>query len=107
LNLYLIQKEGAYGAAFTATITNIAIGVLNLFVCVKVFRFKVNYWLIVRLVIFSIACILIFYAESWLHMNWMVEIVIYAFTCVIIAFLLGLLEIRKIMSMIRPKALID
>ncbi|MCY7410216.1 MAG: oligosaccharide flippase family protein [Chitinophagales bacterium] len=95
-NFFLIRKFKALGAAETSVITNYFIAIAQIFLAKKIFGFKLNYGLLIRLTIFLLFAIATFYASTLIQINWLVSLLSAMALCTLTAFALGLLAIRKI-----------
>lgn len=101
LNLFLIPIYRAYGAALSATITNVSIGTLNFMLAVRIFHFRINAPFLIRLAAFTLCTFLLFCLQSFLAWNWILIVVILGSLSLGLAFLLGLIEIRKIIPLLK------
>ncbi|MGB3077210.1 MAG: oligosaccharide flippase family protein [Chitinophagales bacterium] len=104
LNLALIPMSHALGAAIAACITNLVIGALNFLLSIKVFHFKANRPLLLRLFVFIIGCYSIFFTTHWWYYNWLSGMILFSLLSLGLAFLLGLIEISKILPLLRSDA---
>lgn len=102
LNLALIPSYQATGAAIAACITNLAIGIFNLLLSVKIFHFKLNKPLMIRLFLFVAASIAVFLSAPLLPLHWIVLMPLLSATALIAATLLGLIEVKKLMPLLKP-----
>ncbi|MBA2407819.1 MAG: polysaccharide biosynthesis C-terminal domain-containing protein [Chitinophagales bacterium] len=103
LNLILIPTESSYGASIASSTTNMLIGFLFIIVSVKKFRFPPNYRLLIRLLIFTIANILLFSTQSLWAIPWMLLILLFGTIALSLAFLLKLFELKKIFPIVRQE----
>ncbi|MEO6168295.1 MAG: oligosaccharide flippase family protein [Chitinophagales bacterium] len=104
LNLALIPVSHAWGAALAACITNVTIGILNFLLSVRIFRFKPNFPLLLRLLVFVVGCYGMFLSASLWNVHWIVVMTVLSIISVALATLLGLIEIRKILPLLRSSS---
>ncbi len=101
LNLFLIPRLKALGAAETAVVTQLLIALLNFAAAVKIFRWNVNTSLLLRLVLFGAGCLFIFWGSMFMPASWIITSVAATFISVMLAFLTGLLNIRGLLALVR------
>lgn len=101
LNLFLIPRMKALGAAETAMVTQLLIALLNFFAAVKIFRWKINSSLLTRLTLFALGCTFIFWGSMQISFSWMIMAILASGVSVLFAFLIGLFNVRSIMALIR------
>lgn len=101
MNLALIPTRLAWGAGLSASITNLTIGLLNLLLAVRIFRLKTNVALLLRLLVFVGGCYALFLTAPWWPLNWLVLMIILSLCCLLLAALLGLIQIRKMLPLLK------
>jgi O-antigen/teichoic acid export membrane protein len=101
LNLVLIPRLKAVGAAETAVITQLLIALLNFFVAAKIFRWKINIPLLARLALFATGCAFIFWGSLQISYSWIITSIVATFISALFAFMIGLLNVRSIVALIR------
>lgn len=102
LNLALIPMEQALGAAMAACITNLSIGIMNFLLSARVFHFRTNLSLLLRLFLFVSGTFALFMTATLWNLHWMAVMIILSFLSLGIATLLGLIEIKKIVPLLKP-----
>lgn len=101
LNLALIPIYQAWGAAVSACITNLAIGMFNLLLSVKIFRFRYNLPLLLRLGLFVLGSFGIFLTAPLWPVHWFLLMVFFSFSTLGFAALLRLIELKRLMPLLR------
>ena len=96
INLFLIPKYGAPGAAFTAFITQSFISVLQFVYCMRLFNIKINWMLVLRYAILIISLISIRYIFKSNSYVLMIQIL----TGTLLLFLLSFIQINNLKSLL-------
>jgi len=103
LNLILIPRFYALGSAIASLATQLLTGLLQVYLCYKVFHFKVNKKLLTSLVLYVIGLIFINYFTLNLTKQWMFNFVIMLIFSGLLAFVTGMLSTKSILRFIKPK----
>ncbi len=101
MNLILIPKLSAVGAAISSITTQSFTALVQLFMAQKTFDFKKNIKLITMTLLFIGLCIGINYTAYHLDINWMARFVIAAGSCFILAFSTRLIGIGNIYRILK------
>lgn len=101
LNMALIPVSHAWGAALAACITNLSIGLLNFLLAVRIFRFRPNFPLLFRLLLFMAGCYGLFLTVSWWQVYWLLAITGLSVASIGLATVLGLIEMKKILPLLK------
>lgn len=101
LNFILIPKYLAFGSAISSLITQVITAVAQVFMVQHKFRFRVNYRLLVALIIFVIGVIAFNYFSKMLTSSWMVNFVIMLAASGVWAFMTGLLSVKSMIRILK------
>ena len=101
LNLFMIPRMKALGAAEAAMITQLLIALLNVLAAYKIFRWRVNVPLLVRLILFVAGSAFVFRLTVNSSFPWIITSIMAIVVCSAFAFLIGLLNFKGILSLIR------
>jgi len=101
LNLILIPHFEVVGSAIASMITQVLTGLSQLLIATRIFKFKINYKLIISLTIFIAMSILLTAFVSKLDFNWLYLVLIVVAVSLILAFATGLFKVKAIKSVIR------
>ncbi len=101
LNLVLIPKHQALGSAISALITQSFIALIQIILVFRVFKLRVNYKLLILLLIFAAGVILIGVISRDLPYNWIVSLGIMVTLSGILAFSIGLIKVKSIYQIIK------
>src|SRR6185503_13518383 len=101
MNLFLIPKFEAAGSAVSSLTTQFLTALIQVLIAQNVFKFKINYKLILTLIIFTMGVILINYFSKGIHPNWMVNFAVMVVACGIWAFVTGLLNIKSMVRILK------
>ena len=101
LNLALIPLYQAWGAAISACITNLVIGTFNLFLSIKIFRFRFNRPLLFRMALFVIGSFVIFLSAPLWQVHWLVLMFLFSSVALGFAALLRLIELKRLLPLLR------
>jgi O-antigen/teichoic acid export membrane protein len=99
-NYWLIPSFKALGAAVTSSATQIGIGLIQLFMSARFFRFHFNKKLLLRLGLFYLAAIVSFGVLSRSGWPWMACLILGGILCAGAAFLLKLVEVKKLRALL-------
>jgi O-antigen/teichoic acid export membrane protein len=97
LNWIFIPKMQALGAAYTSFATQGATAIMQLLIAIRIFRFSINWSLIVRLMVFAILIFGISYFTTSLE-NWGYSLMVIIVSGLLFSFLLQLLNMKELLS---------
>lgn len=101
LNLLLIPKYQAIGAAIASLITQFAIVLIQVILTQYIFRFTVNYKLLISLLIFFTGTIgIAFYWNIWMN-NWYLDFVLMIGCIAIFALILNIINVKSIKTILK------
>ncbi|MCC6370141.1 MAG: polysaccharide biosynthesis C-terminal domain-containing protein [Bacteroidia bacterium] len=104
LNLWLIPYYQALGSAIASLVTQLLTGLLQVYICYKVFHFKVNKKLLTSLFFFVLGLLLLNYISvHYLTSQWMLNFVIMLIFSGLLAFVTGMVSINSLLKMIKIK----
>lgn len=101
LNLFLIPKFFAVGSAVSSLITQFLTAGIQILIVQSIFRFKINYRLILTLIVYIAGVIIINYFSKKVHENWMVNFVIMVIASGTLAFVIRLIRIKSIIRILK------
>ncbi|HOZ87539.1 MAG TPA: oligosaccharide flippase family protein [Bacteroidia bacterium] len=101
LNIVLIPKFFALGSAISSLVTQFMTGFLQVYICYKVFNFKVNKRLLTSLFFFIAGLFFINYFTLNLTTQWMVNFVIMLIFSGLLAFVTGMINPKSVMRFIK------
>jgi O-antigen/teichoic acid export membrane protein len=101
LNFILIPMFHAQGAAVSSLITQFATALLQIMLVQRIFKFKVNKALLMRLLLFIPIVILLSWGSRMLPFSWMINLLILATTGTGFAFASGLLQPKAIFRIVK------
>ena len=100
LNIILIPKYQCTGAAIAAVSTQCIIGVIEIFICRKIFQLKMNLELISKLILFSLLSLAVGYSAHTFITSLIPGVIAGLGVSLLIAFGLKLFELKKVRSML-------
>jgi O-antigen/teichoic acid export membrane protein len=101
LNVVLIPKFMAEGAALSSLITQCITALLQVYLAQRIFKFKTNIRLLTQLFIFIPMVILLAYLSKLMIMNWFLGLILFSGASIIFAFAIGLLHIKSIFRILK------
>ena len=101
MNLFLIPRFQAAGSAVSSLTTQCLTAFIQVLIAQNVFKFKVNYRLILTLIVFTTGVVLINYFSKLLHPNWMVNFAAMVSACFVWAFAVRLLNIKSMVRILK------
>ena len=101
MNLILIPKYGVQGAAITNIATQAYMTIAQITLSTRLFRFRINYKLIVILMIFIPLLILSGYFIKSLKINWIAGFILIMSAGIIFGFIVRLLNLKTLYQIIR------
>ena len=101
LNIILIPKYSAAGAAFSSITTQIITAGAQIFMAQKTFNFKKDFKLLFTILGFIISVITINILISHLNIHWISRLLISVLACFALAFLTKLISIRNIYRILK------
>jgi O-antigen/teichoic acid export membrane protein len=105
LNYILIPRYQAEGAAIAAIITQVIVAALHIILAVNIFKLKPNFKLIALLIIYFLLCATIdYYAYHLLTIDWKINFILCGAINLLIAFILGLIDIKRVIELVRNPA---
>jgi O-antigen/teichoic acid export membrane protein len=103
LNLILIPRYFALGAAVASVTTQFATALIQLVLSHRIFRFMVDYKLLSLFVVFIAVATLITYASTFLEYYWLVSLCLAGIASLIAAFILRLINIKVIREIMKQE----
>ena len=103
LNFILIPRFYAYGSAVASLITQFFTALVQVYICYKVFNFKVNKKLLTSLFLFILGVIFINYFTVNLTTQWKLNFVMMLIFSGLFAFVTGLINHKSILRFIKYK----
>lgn len=104
LNFILIPKYNVLGAAVSSMTTQIFTALSQVFIAKKVFDMKIDYKLLVSLIIFVGVSFIISKILSLYVQHWIKEAFLTGILCLILAFVTGLFKINAIFDILKERA---
>ena len=101
LNLYLIPRMEARGAAISSITTQLLTAIAQILMVQYIFRFKINYTLLVGLGAFAASCIAWCWFIRGTELNWMLQFGLAAAGCFALALVTRLISPKNIYRIIR------
>jgi O-antigen/teichoic acid export membrane protein len=101
LNLILIPKYQALGAAITSLITQTFTAIVQIIIAFRIFKFHINYKLLILLLIFAAGVPLIGVISTDLPYNWIIRAGIMVMLSGILAFSIGIIKIKDMIQIIK------
>jgi O-antigen/teichoic acid export membrane protein len=103
LNFILIPHYKAMGSAFSSLITQFFTAGIQIYFAYKIFKFKINYRLIIALLIFIAGLIVFNYASRSITQNWLINFGIMVIFSGLWAFISGLISLKSIFRFLKYK----
>jgi len=101
LNVLLIPAYQAYGSALATLATQFITATIQVFAATYIFRFKKNFGLVLRLIIFTAGVILIGYLSKQIGLDWHHELIILLAASIFLASSIQLIKVRSILTILR------
>jgi O-antigen/teichoic acid export membrane protein len=104
LNFILIPRFHAFGSAISSLVTQMLTGLMQVYICYKVFKFHINKKLLTSL--FMFICGLFFINVFTLDLvpgKWMINFVIMLTFSALLAFVTGMVNPRSVLRFIKYK----
>lgn len=101
LNLFLIPRFFAAGSAVSSLVTQFLTAGIQVLIVQSIFKFRINYRLILTLIVFIAGVIIINYFSKGIHKNWMVNFVIMVVASGAWAFAIRLISIKSIIRILK------
>lgn len=101
MNLFLIPKYQAAGSAVSSLITQFLTAFIQVLIAQSVFKFKINYRLILTLIIFCTGVILINYFSKTVFQEWKINFVLMVIASGLWAFAVRMLNIKSMIRILK------
>lgn len=101
LNLILIPKYQVLGAAISSMVTQIATGISQLLISTKLFKFRINYKLILSLCLFIAISILLSWQLKFDNVQWYYTAFASITISIVFAFILGMFKLKPIFEILK------
>jgi O-antigen/teichoic acid export membrane protein len=101
LNLLLIPHFKSIGAAYSSLTTQFITAVIQIMLAQKLFKFKVNYRLLISLAFFIAGAVLLGWAIKQANLNWMLGILLFLTAGGLYAFATGIIHIKSIFRILK------
>jgi O-antigen/teichoic acid export membrane protein len=96
LNFILIPGYMAFGAVMATVITQLIVASLHIAVAQKVFHFQIQYWQVLRVLLFIIAVVLIGWLLPQTGLWWIFEAIAISLSGLIVALILKVIDLKEI-----------
>lgn len=103
LNLILIPRFQALGSAVASLITQSITALIQVIIAIKIFKFQINYKLLILLMIFATGVLLIGILSTDLPYNWLIQAGIMVVLSVTLAFGIGIIRIRDMHQILKSE----
>jgi O-antigen/teichoic acid export membrane protein len=103
LNILLIPRFLAFGSAISSLITQLITGLSQVYICQRVYKFRVNHRLLVALFLFIAGLFFVNYFTLRLTGQWMVNFVIMLIFSGLLAFVTGMVNPKSVLRFIKYK----
>ena len=104
LNYFLIHEYKASGAAIASVVTQFFVLFSKIFLVVKAFQLSVNYFLVMRIIGFTLAvAITSFYTHQYLPFDWIMNFLLTGLISVLIAFAFRLIQPLLLLGLVKGK----
>ncbi len=106
LNMFLIPYFHAVGSAYVSLVTQVIMALAQILIAQRIFRFRVNYRLLITLAVFIVGVIGInilskMFAYHEDHHRWLANFVLMSAACVCWAFLIRQISIKSMFRMLK------
>jgi O-antigen/teichoic acid export membrane protein len=101
LNIILINYLKAYGSAISSLITQFFTAILQIYLAIKIFKFRFNKRLITQLCLFIVGVICFNIFTYHFLNNWMINFTIMTILSVVWALLTGLISLKSILRFLK------
>lgn len=101
LNFILIPQYKAMGSAFSSLITQFFTAGIQIYFAYKIFNFKINWRLIIALIVFIVGIVVFNIFSVSFTPNWMINFAIMCVFCVLWAFISGLISVKSIFRFVK------
>ena len=101
LNYLLIPSYQAFGSAIATLFTQFLIAAVQVILVYRLFSFRLNYFLVIKVIIFIPGVILLGYFTKQLPYGWHINFLIMAFASVLLALAIRLISIRYLFGIIK------
>lgn len=103
LNIILIPKYAAYGSAVASLITQTFTAVVQVWLCVSIFKLKVNYRLMLMLPLFVIGLFGLIYLMQFIDYPWVYKLGLFTFLGIMLAWATSFLNFREFLTIVRKE----
>ena len=100
LNLILIPKYWALGSAYASLVTQTCTAIVQLLVAKQVFRFKLNYKNLVRLILFVLTVIVLCKFSLSIEFLWIYKFIAILIITAVLAFIFRLIHIKMLFDIL-------
>ena len=101
LNLFLIPRFFAVGSAVSSFITQFLTAMMQVLIVQSIFKFRINYRLIMTLLIFTAGVVLINYFSKSIHHDWRVNFLIMVAVSGLLAFAIRLISVKSMLRILK------
>ncbi len=102
VNFMMIPRFGIKGAAITSMVTQLFTMAAQAFIAVKILQLRINYLLVIRILLFFPAALGIAWLSKSLIQNWLVASTVTLCIALILAFVIRIFSFSKLGELLRP-----
>jgi O-antigen/teichoic acid export membrane protein len=103
LNFILIPKLQSTGSAYASIITQMIMAFIQVYLVIRIFKFKFNVNYILRLIVFLIAVFVFCIVSLKLSLDWRISFIVMVTLSIITAALTNLLNIRSFIAILKKE----
>ena len=106
INFWLIPRYQVTGSAISSIVTQFFTGILQIYLCYKVFNFKINYRMILSTITFILGlCVLNYWSLHWFTGNnmWMLNFILMLSASILLAFITRMVKFSSLYKLIKKQ----
>lgn len=101
LNLLLIPRYQAVGSALATLVTQFVVAGVQVIIVFNLFRFKKNYFFLLKLLIYTLGVYGLGILSRTLHFRWEISLLLFVFCAIILSLAIQLLKPRQILYLLK------
>lgn len=101
LNAAFIPSYGAVGAAWASVVTQFATAIIQVLVSIRIFGYPLTNQKAFKFFVLVVWCVVVVYVSPWVAPNWIIAMVIAAFSVGALSLLMKLIDVKAMLAMLK------
>jgi O-antigen/teichoic acid export membrane protein len=103
INFYLIPQFMSIGAGYSSLLTQFITAIIQVFIAQSIFKFRINYSFLIRLLLFILVVIFLGFAVKEYIANWILGFFVFGTISLIFSIAIKLISVKSLIKIIKSE----